>query len=111
MDRHTRKQNPHPQNIFLEREREKSLREESGLAGRLGPEACLYLKAHLLGLLGVHSGHVLVVPQGVPLLLLLGPQVAPQGRQNSLSLREGTKTVSADPKTSSPVCPHRYLHT
>ena len=48
-----------------------------------------HLEAHLLGLLGVHSSHVLVVPQRVPLLLLLCSQVAPQGQQDSLWLWKG----------------------
>lgn len=72
------------------------------LQGIWGPEARGYLKAHLLGLLGVHSRHVLVVPQGVSLLLLLCSQVAPQGRQNPLRLWEGPRLPRLDP-TSSPL--------
>lgn len=48
-----------------------------------------HLEAHLLGLLRVHGSHVLVVPQCVPLLLLLCTQVAPQGQQDALRLWNG----------------------
>lgn len=41
---------------------------------------------HLLGLLGVHGSHVLVVAQRVLLLLLLHAQVTPQGLQDPLGL-------------------------
>lgn len=71
-----------------------------------------YLKAHLLGLLRIHCGHVLVVPQSVPLLFLLGAQVAPQGHQNSLSLWKGPRLSQADPHPSQLVfAPPLPFHT
>lgn len=68
-----------------------------------------YLKAHLLGLLRIHGGHVLVVPQGVPLLLLLCTQVAPQGHQNSLSLWKGLKLSRLILTLLNWCLPHPYL--
>lgn len=49
-------------------------------------EGSEHLEAHLLGLLRIHSSHVLVVPQCVSLFLLLCSQVTPQGQQDALCL-------------------------
>lgn len=63
-----------------------------------------HLEAHLLGLLGLHGSHVLVVSQGVPLLLLLCTQVAPQGQQDTLWLWEGGRLPRTTPALSN-LCP------
>lgn len=77
---------------------------------RLGPErgqgpweleGSQHLEAHLLGLLRIHGSHMLVVPQGVPLLLLLCPQVAPQCQQDALCLWKGW-TLPGLPQAFSP---------
>lgn len=73
---------------------------DTGVGGRRGPE---HLEAHLLGLLGVHSSHMLVMPQRVPLLLLLGAQVTAQGQQDALGL-EGTKAAGPAPALCT-LCP------
>lgn len=64
----------------MESQREQGIRE-------LGKSE--HLEAHLLGLLGLHGSHMLVVSQCVPLLLLLCTQIAPQGQQDTLWLWKG----------------------
>lgn len=63
--------------------------ESKGWQGFGELEKSEHLEAHLLGLLRIHSSHVLVVSQRVPLLLLLCTQVAPQGQQDTLWLWKG----------------------
>lgn len=74
-------------------------------------EGSEHLEAHLLGLLRVHSSHVLEMPQRVPLLLLLGPQVTPQCQQDALRLGKGRRLPGPAPDLLTPALCPRSSHT